>query len=29
MMMIFIDIRCLITCDYEHVDLHVRLMSSL
>ena len=29
MMMIFIDIRCLIPCDYEHVDLHVRLMSSL
>jgi hypothetical protein len=29
MMMIFIDIRCLIPCDYENVDLHVRLMSSL
>ena len=29
MMMIFIDIRCLILCDYENVDLHVRLMSSL
>ena len=28
-MMIFIDIRCLIPCDYENVDLHVRLMSSL
>ena len=29
MMMIFIDIRCLIPCDHENVDLHVRLMSSL
>ena len=29
MMRIFIDIRCLIFYDYENVDLHVRLMSSL